>query len=138
MGLTIYSRKETQYGCSRKEHSSLQISDYTKYHYEKSWIERKYSKEFRDIKKPKVDHFKTESEKHEAAKSLFFEKLPGLLKEYEGKYAVAINGNILIGDDEQELYERAIREHGYTSMYLNRITNKSANTLKIRARYNVR
>lgn len=76
---------------------------------------------FEPLQEIKPSHYELEMEKFDKAKELFLSNLPELLEKHKGKYACAIQGNILIGENKDKLREEAIEKYGYHSMYVAKI-----------------
>ena len=71
------------------------------------------------------DEYDEELEKFNEAKKLFKSKLPELLKEHKGKYAVAVKDTISIGENREDLFKKIVKKYGNVTMYIGEIVSEN-------------
>lgn len=71
------------------------------------------------------DEYDEELEKFNKAKKLFKSKLPELLKKQKGKYAVAIEDIILVGEKQEDLFKEIVKKYGNVTMYIGKIVDEN-------------
>lgn len=59
---------------------------------------------------------------YESSQTKFFQEMPKLLDQYEGKFVAFVNDEMEIDDDEESLVLKIIQKHGNVSFYLDKVT----------------